>query len=414
MLEGLARIEEAIPADAYFAHDLSDENFRQTALRDYVDDWTQRDPFYVRRMGLPAVLCTKYRHVQEVLTDPERFVMKAPPIEGFEVFDVFGGLESVLQMDGERHSRVRRLMNPAFSPAGIRKIIPALERIVQERLDIIAAEGPEFDAMSDFCDHLIARSLLDATFQLSEEQQQAFERVHQAITLAPKFRPGEQRPKEYTDAIEGVRKVIAEVIEERRANPSDDFISDLITARDEGTRLSDSELHGQINTICGSALGSTAATLGAALLVLCRHPDQMTRLRDNPELMNDALEELLRYQGPGLFSFPRFAACDTEVGGTPIYKGMPVITSPQVASFDPEIFDSPRNLDLARKPRTLTFGTGPHLCIGIRLAKVTMGIALRAILERFPNLRLADPDFVPVYGGNVGTMTIKSLPMRVD
>ena len=177
MLEGLARIEEAIPENAYFEFDLSDETFRQTALRDYVDGWSGRDPFYVRRMGLPAILCTRYRHVQEVLTDPERFVMKAPPIEGFEVFDVFGGLESVLQMDGERHSRVRRLMNPAFSPAGIRKIIPALERIVEQRLDIIAEAGPEFDAMSDFCDHLIARSLLDATFQLSEEQQQAFEQV---------------------------------------------------------------------------------------------------------------------------------------------------------------------------------------------------------------------------------------------
>src|SRR5690606_29945319 len=107
-------------------------------------------------------------------------------------------------------------MNPAFAPAGVRKIIPAIERIVQERIDLIEASGPEFDAMSDFCDHLIMRSLLDATFQLSEEQQQAFERVHQAITLAPKFRPGEARPKEYTDAILAVRDVIAEVIEERR------------------------------------------------------------------------------------------------------------------------------------------------------------------------------------------------------
>ena len=173
----LASIEAAIPADAYFEHDLSSETFRQTALATYVRPWARRDPFYVRRMGLPAVLCTRFHHVREVLMDADRFVMKAPAIPGYEVFDIFGGLESVLQMDGERHARVRRLMNPAFSPVGLQKMLPTLERIVEERLDVIEAGGPVFDAMSDFCDHLIMRALLDATFQLSEEHQQAFDRT---------------------------------------------------------------------------------------------------------------------------------------------------------------------------------------------------------------------------------------------
>lgn len=413
-MASLARIEAAIPPDAYFEHDLSSEDFRQIALRDYVRPWARREPFYVRRMGIAAVLCTRFNDVREVLMDADRFVMKSPPLPGYEVFDVFGGLESILQMDGERHARVRRLMNPAFSPVGLTRIRPSIERIVHERLDAIEAAGPTFDAMSDFCDHLIMRALLDATFRLSEAQQQAFERVHQAITLAPKFRPGQARPKEYTDAIAAVRQVIVEVIEDRRKSPGDDFISDLISARDEGDKLSDEELYGQINTICGSALGSTAATLGAALLVLCRHPDQLAKLRAEPERINDALEELLRYHGPGLFSFPRFAARDTEVGGVRIYEGMPVLTSPQAASFDPAEFDEPDRLDITRKPRALTFGTGSHHCIGVRLAKTTMRIGLLGLMERFPRLRLADPDFHPVYGGNVGTMTIKSLPMRVD
>lgn len=413
-MTSLARIEAAIPATAYFEHDLSSESFRQTALRDHVRGWSRRDPFYVRRMGLPAILCTRYAHVREVLMDADRFVMKAPPIPGYEVFDIFGGLISVLQMDGERHARVRRLMNPAFLPVGLTRVMPSLERIVKERLDALEVLGPTFDLMSDFCDHLIMRALLDATFQLSEAQQQAFERVHHAITLAPKFRPGEPRPQEYTDAMAAVRTVIIDVIDERRRAPGDDFISDLITARDKGDKLSDEELYGQVNTICGSALGSTAATLGAAVMVLCRHPDQFDRLRAEPERVNDALEELLRYHGPGLFSFPRFAACDTEIGGTRIVEGMPVITSPQAASFDPDMFEDPDRLDITRKPRALTFGTGNHHCIGMRLAKATMRLGLLGLMERFPRLRLADPDFVPVYSGNVGTMTIRSLPVRVD
>jgi cytochrome P450 len=365
-------------------------------------------------MGIAAILCTRAKDVREVLMDAHRFVMKAPPLTGYEVFDVFGGLESVLQMDGERHARVRRLMNPAFSPVGLATVKPAIERIVHERLDVIAAAGSQFDAMADFCDHLIMRALLEATFELSEEQQTAFERVHRAIAMAPKFRPGESRPKEYTAAIDAIRHVIEEVIEERRRKPGTDFISNLVTARDEGNKLTEGELYGQINTICGSALGSTAATLGAALYVLCRNPGELEKLKVNPDLVDGAIEECMRMHGPGLFSFPRFAACDTEVGGTPIYEGMPVLTSPQSASYDPEEFDEPARMDITRKPKALTFGTGNHHCIGMRLAKMTMRTSLRAMIARFPDLRLADPDFKPVYGGNVGTMTIASLPMRVD
>jgi cytochrome P450 len=410
----LDRIESSIPADAYFEWDLSNEEFRQRALRDYVHGWARKDPFYVRRMGLAAILCTRAKHVREVLMDAKRFVMKSPPLPGYEVFDVFGGLESVLQLDGERHARVRRLMNPAFSPVGLTTIKAAIERIVAERIEVIAAAGSQFDAMADFADHLIMHALLDATFELSKEQQAAFERVHKAIAMAPKFRPGQPRPKEYTDAIDGIRGVITEVIEERRRKPGKDFISNLITARDEGNKLSDGELYGQINTICGSALGSTAATLGAALYRLCRHPDQLEKLRRQPELVDDAIEECVRVQGPGLFSFPRFAACDTEVGGTAIFEGMPVLTSPQAASYDPDEFDEPERMDITRKPKSLAFGTGNHHCIGVRLAKLTMRTSLLGLLARFPKLRLADPDFVPLYGGNVGTMTIAALPMRVD
>jgi cytochrome P450 len=410
----LERIESAIPADAYFEWDLSSEDFRQRALRDYVQGWARRKPFYVRRMGIAAILCTRAKDVREVLMDAHRFVMKAPPLAGYEVFDVFGGLESVLQMDGERHARVRRLMSPAFSPIGLATVKPAIERIVHERLDVIEASGSVFDAMADFCDHLIMRALLDATFELSEEQQAAFERVHHAIAMAPKFIPGEPRPKEYTAAIDAIRRVIEEVIEERRRKPGTDFISNLVTARDEGNKLSEEELYGQINTICGSALGSTAATLGAALYVLCRNPGELEKLKGNPDLVDGAIEECMRMHGPGLFSFPRFAACDTEIGGMPIYEGMPVLTSPQSASYDPEEFDEPARMNITRKPKALTFGTGNHHCIGMRLAKMTMRTSLRAIIARFPKLRLADPDFKPVYGGNVGTMTIASLPMHVD
>lgn len=413
-MNDLERIERQLSDEEFFEFDLSDEAFRQQALRRYMDVWPYKNPFYVRRLGLPAVLCTKAEHTVEVLNDSERFVMKSPGLPGYEVFDIFGGLESVLQMDGENHSRVRRLMNPAFSPVGLGKVRPAIEKIVDERLDRIETTGGIFDAMSDFCDHLILRALLDVTFQLNEKQIRAFERVHQAITLVPTFKPGAPRPAEYQQAISAVQDVIKSVIIERRNNHGTDFISKLITARDEGSKLSDAELHGQINTICGAALGSTAATLGAALFTLCRYPDAFDQLKADPGLAEEAVDECLRLQGPGLFSFPRFAAKDTEVGGTHIYRGMPVITSPQSASYDPALFDSPFDFRFGRKERVLTFGSGEHVCIGAGLARLTMRIGLTGLVSRFPRLRLANPDFVPVYSGNIGTMTLTTLPMRFD
>jgi len=412
-MASLAEIEQLIAPENFFDLDLGDERFRQQAVDRYALEWSTRPPFYARRLGIPAIVCTRARDVMEVMLDPSRFVMKAPSLPGYEAFDIFGGLESVLQMDGERHSRVRRLMNPAFSPVSLPAIRPAVERIVAERLDVIEAAGPEFDAMHDLCDHLIVRSLLDATFELDPAQQKAFERVHRAI-FAMNFRPGQARPQEYTEAIEAVRLVIADLIEERRRSPRNDFISKLISARDEGSKLDDSELYGQINTICGAALGSTATSLAAALYLLGRNPAEFQKIKQDPSLIDDALEECLRMHCPGFFFFPRFAAVDTEIEGVRVPANMLVLASPQSANFDPEVYVEPERLDIRRKPRPLTFGAGNHHCIGILLAKMTMRIGMRAIIERFPNIRLADPDFRPTYGGNVGTLTIASLPMRID
>lgn len=412
-MSGLADIERKLAGSDFFPTDLAEEGFRQNAVDCYAMKWATQKPFYARRHGIPALVCTRAADVREVMLDPQGFVMKAPDLPGYEKFDIFGGLESVLQMDGERHARVRRLMNPAFSPAALPKIRPAIERIVSERLDAIAAMGPSFDAMRDLCDHLIVGSLLDATFSLEPEQRAAFERVHRAI-FAMNFHPGKAQPETYDRAIADVRLVIADIVADRRANPRDDFIGKLVTARDEGSKLNDAELYGQINTICGAALGSTATSLAAALYILARNRQSLTAICSDPELIDGALDECLRVHCPGFFFFPRFAAADGEIAGVPYFKDMVVLASPQSANFDPAEFEEPESFDIRRKARSLTFGAGSHHCIGVLLAKLTMRIALRAIVERFPGIRLADPDFRPTYSGNVGTLTITSLPMLTD
>lgn len=410
---GLQRIEAALSAADFFPIDLGDEAFRQVAREVYAPQWATTAPFAARRLGIPVVVCTRAQDFREVTGNPARFAMKVPDLPSYEAFDIFGGLESVLQMDSDRHSRVRRLMTPAFAPAQLQLLRPAVEKIVEERLDHIERAGPEFDAMADFCDHLIVGSLLEATFQLEPHQRLAFERVHRAI-FALNFHPGQARPQEYVEAIAAVRVVLAEIIADRRRHPRDDFISRLISARDEQDRLDDGELEGQINTVCGAALGSTATSLAAALYLLSRHPDEFARIRQDGSLINGALEECLRMHCPGMFIFPRFATEDTEVGGTFVPRDTVVLTSPQAANFDPLEFADPLRFDITRQARNMSFGMGAHHCIGVLLAKLTMQIGMRAIIRRFPKVRLADPAFRPTYGGNVGTLTIKSLPMRWD
>ncbi|MDB6063560.1 MAG: hypothetical protein JWM78_3663 [Verrucomicrobiaceae bacterium] len=394
--------------------DVADEVLRQNALS-LMADWVTRKPLYCVRRGLAAVICARAKDVSEVLMDDgQRFSVVAPKIEGYEIFDLFGGVESVLQMDGARHSRIRGLMQPAFTPRAVNALLGAIQQIVTDKIDAIERGSGFFDAMGDFCDDIITRVMLDATLQLTPPQQQAFTRVHNSFPLIMGIAPGEAYPEEYVEAGRALHQAVLEIIEEKRRHPREDFISNLVTARDgNDDKLSDEELVNQIYAVCAAAQGATAASLGAALLNLGRHPDQFDSLKRDPALVDSALEECLRYQSSGFLIFPRFATTDTEVGGVAIPKHMPVYVSAQAANFDPEKFPDPLRFDIRRNPqRIFTFGSGAHSCIGMRMARLVMRISLLSLMQRFPRLGLVDLDFEPVYGGNFSELSPLTIPMR--
>src|SRR5690606_25891994 len=113
---------QRMDASRFVNVDLVDENFRQNALTDLLADWATRKPFYVLRNSLPVTICTRHRDVKEVYNNPQRFTVEIPPWPDYKVFDIFGGLENVLQMDGENHERIRRLMTPAFTPQAVMRL----------------------------------------------------------------------------------------------------------------------------------------------------------------------------------------------------------------------------------------------------------------------------------------------------
>jgi cytochrome P450 len=393
--------------------DLGGSEFKQNA-RSILAEWARRPPFYVLSSGPPQVICGRYADVHEVFSDPGRFSSDVPRGRGFEQFDKFMGVQFITQMDGERHARIRRLLMPAFSSRSLRRLESRITEIIEGMLDAIERGGNEFDGMRDYGAKLVVGALLTAMANLDERQKEIFLAFHEVLPLTTYTRPGEKFAPECVDAFERAAQLVHAIIAQRRVKARPDFINDLITARDQGDKLTDRELFDQIFTICGAALSATSRAAGGALYTVYSHPDAVAELIADPSLIPAAVEECLRIASNGYFTFPRVATRDTEVGGTKILKSMMVRPSPQAANYDPEVFPDPMRFDIHRRPqRIMAFGTGPHHCIGNILGRTTITIAIRRMLARFPQARLADPGFVPSYGGAVGELRLNALPMKI-
>jgi cytochrome P450 len=225
--------------------------------------------------------------------------------------------------------------------------------------------------------------------------------------------PGGAYPPAYIEAFEEICAVMRQAIEERREEPGDDLLSLIVAAHDAGS-LTDDEMLGNAVAVAAGALSATASSTAILLWSLAQHPDQYELVRREPNLAPGAVEESLRYHPPGLFGFQRYPLEDTELAGTPVWKDMPIQTAMAAADFDPKRFPDPLRFDVRRAPkRMLVFGTGAHVCIGARIARMIMNVTLQEVIGRFETMSLTEPDFTPVYGGIIGELAPRSIPMCV-
>jgi cytochrome P450 len=408
-MSSLAELDRSNVVDV----DLGSAEFKANAHR-HMADWATRPPFYVLGNGPPQVVVGRYADVHKVFSDTETFVSEMPRGPGWEQYNKIMDAQFVTQMDGGQHARVRRLLMPAFSSRRIEQLQESITGIVDRMLDDIEKNGPAFDAMKDYGAHLVVDALLDAMVNMDENRKAVFTAFHDLIPGTTYVKPGEAWSPELRRAFDRTMEEIKVIIDERRVAPRQDFISDLVNARDAGDKLNDRELFDQIFGICGASLSATSRAAGGALYLLYTHDDQREQLIRDPSLIPEAIEECLRLGSNGYFTFPRLCTRDTEVGGTPIHKGMVVRPSPLAPNYDPEVFPDPLRFDIHRKPkRILSFGAGPHHCIGNILGRTTITIAIRRLLARFPKAHMIDPSFTPVYGGAVGELRLQSLPMRI-
>jgi cytochrome P450 len=392
--------------------DLGSKEFKQRAHA-HCAEWALCPPFFLDAGGPLQVVCGRYDDVDRVFSDTKTFSSEVPRKKGYEQFDKFMGVEFITQMDGERHNRIRRLLMPAFSVRRIRSLNERIAQLIDGMLDKIEAKGGQFDGMRDYGEHLVVEALLTAMVQLTPEQKQVFIDFHDVLPLTSYTKPGQPFAPECVRAFERTASMVEAIIEERRVAPKEDFINDLIDARDNNDKLSHKELFDHIFAICGAALSATTRSAGGALYTLFTHPQELAEIKVNPDLVGPGLEECMRLASNGYFTFPRVATTDVELGGTHIAQGTIVRPSPLAANYDPTRFPNPSKFELHRRPqRIMSFGgTGPHTCIGNMLGRSAITIAITRLFARFPKVRLADLDFRPTYGGAVGELRLESLPL---
>ncbi|MFF8918484.1 cytochrome P450 [Streptomyces sp. NPDC015032] len=334
--------------------------------------------------GEPAWLATRYADARLVLGD-QRF-SRAAAASHDEPRQSEGQRDGgILGMDPPDHTRLRSLVAKAFTVRQVEKLRPQVRKLTATLLDDMEAAGQPADLVDLFALPLPV-AVICRMLGVPTEDRPRF-RVWSDDALST----SSLTAAEFDASREELRAYMRGLIEQHRREPQDDLMTALIEARDGGDRLSELELVDLCVGILVAGHETTASQIPNFVLTLLDHPDQLARLRAEPELVPNAVEELLRFVplGSGAGQ-PRYATEDIEVGGTLVRAGSPVLVAVGAANRDALRFTAPGVLDIAREGNQhLGFGHGVHHCLGAPLARLELQEALGALIARFPGLKLA-------------------------
>jgi pimeloyl-[acyl-carrier protein] synthase len=359
------------------------------------------------KLFLPTTVIARYDDVVTVLHDHERFTVRRPEIPFRERIDPFGGAPTILTADPPVHSRLRRLVSKAFTPRRVRELEPRVREITTELLSR-ATDSSGVEAMAMLANPLPVIVIAELLGVSADDHAQFKQWSNDLITSFGQ-EMGSGPSAAGLAAKDELRRYLAEAIKRRSANPADDLISALVTARDESDALSENELLAFVVLLLLAGNETTTNLIGNGLLALCRHPEQQQRLRDNRELIPKAVEEMLRYDPPVQMTV-RVPTATTSVGGTEIAEGTIAFILLAAANHDPAHFPSPENFDVAREPNEhVSFGEGIHFCLGAPLARLEGAIAIEQMLDKFPRLQLADPNAKMAYRGSMALRGLSEL-----
>lgn len=366
-----------------------------------LDDLRARCPAR-RDPGSGALLLSRHADVRSTVNDlslwrdplraDEGAVLQRAQLADYDPSLPRSSQTSILTLDNPDHARVRQPLAQALY-ARVARFRGPVEAIVDAALDDLPTDGA-FDLMERFCVPIpidvIARILgvdhdrLVEFRQWSEDVIQSLNPFRDEAATAAMMASGEALNAYFTGQLA-----------DRRLNPKDDLLTDMVQLQAGGAELSDDELRINLQALLVGGNLTTTDLIGNGVRLLMTHPAELAKLRADPGIVNAVVEEVLRYEPPVDIT-GRIASADMEMGGCPVAPGQSVMALLRAANRDPEVFEDPHafNVSRAKKPH-VAFGGGAHICIGAPLARLEAQVALVRLFDCFPNLRLAEPEAAP-------------------
>lgn len=378
----------------------------------------QKDPFTlldeVREAGrvihdplLGRYIVSRYEDVHAILNDRDLAVDPRKAAEGtfnqiFRAQREENLAPSMLFLDPPDHDRLRALVTKAFTPRSIEAMRPRIHEIANELLDAVEGQ-PSFDLMTAFCQPF-PTIVIAEMLGVDPADQADFKRWTDDFVAAG-FDPfaSEETKKKAEIAGEAFQAYLRRAIAERRAEPRADLITALLHSEDNGDCFNDEEVLSMISLLLAAGNITTTDLLGNGMKNLLSNPDQVQLLRDQPDLLANAVEEMLRYEGPVTFS-GRITVDEREIAGCPMNAGQSISVSLGGANYDPRLHKDPHKFDIAREDIDhVAFGGGRRYCLGAPLARLEAQIGVETLLKRFPTLKIADQELrwktVPAFRG---------------
>lgn len=304
---------------------------------------------------------------------------------------------NILSLDPPEHTRLRRLVQPAFTASAIEKLRPRIQAITDGLLDGIEAQAAaagetaphrHVELISQFS-YPLPVTVICEMLGIPEKDREQTQRWSENLLKPMREDEAEEIGRGIGEFIAYLRVLFAE----RRAEPRDDLITDLLHAEVEGDRLTEDEVLAMVFILFVAGHITTVNLIANGIFALLTNPAQLAELRARPDLIENAVEEILRYYGPAETSTLRFAVQDFEVDGQAIERGAPLLFLLASANHDPERFADPETFNISRTDanRHIAFGKGIHACLGAPLARLEAQIAIATLVLRYPDLQLAVP-----------------------
>jgi cytochrome P450 len=371
----------------------------------------------LRVPALDAWIVTTYEGVNGCLRNPrlssDRFPRARARLEAKGLAGLIDDrMRSMIHMDAPDHTRLRALVNKAFTPRVVEAMEGRIDAILEELLDAAQKKG-RFDLIADLA-YPLPVMVIAEMLGVPAEDRSKFKRWSDDLSAVLAGDPAalsDEVLRRVMAAREELVDYFRAIAVKRRLSPGNDLISALVQAEEEGGRLSEDELYSTLVLLLVAGNETTTNLIGNGMLALLNHPDEMRRVWEDSTFVPSAVEEMLRYDGPIQFT-TRLAKADLEIHDTKVHEGEWLYLVIGAANRDPAQFPDPDRFDVGRTAnKHIAFGAGAHFCLGAPLARLEAQLALRSLSRRCPNLRLSSDK--PEYRNNFNLRGLIALQVEI-